>query len=77
MGHAIPGTPGLNDELHLALSREALRQASETLARQAELLADEMALGNLLDRGGPAALRLFAAAIRSTRLPVSHLVGHA
>ncbi|MFC0409495.1 hypothetical protein [Roseomonas elaeocarpi] len=57
---------GLSDESQLALSREALRRASETLAAHAELLAEEMEIGTLCDRGGPDALRLFAAVVRST-----------
>ena len=54
----------LPEDLQLALSREALIRASATLASQAEVLADEMEGGGLTDRGGPDALRLFAAVVR-------------
>lgn len=57
---------GLSDQQQLALSREALRRAAETLAEHAEVLAREMEAGTLLDRGGPDALRLFAAVVRVT-----------
>jgi hypothetical protein len=54
----------LSDELQLSLATEALARAVETLAGQAEVLAAEMEAGALVDRGGPAALRLFVAVIR-------------
>jgi hypothetical protein len=54
----------LTDEVQLALSREALRRAVETVVDQAEILADEMAVGTLSDRGGADALRLLAAIVR-------------
>ena len=54
----------LSDDLQLALSSEALRRAVDTLAGQAELLAGEMEMGALADRGGPDALRLLAAVVR-------------
>jgi hypothetical protein len=60
------GWHSLADEMQLALSREALRRAAETLAGQAELLAGEMERGALPDHGGPDALRLFAAVVRAT-----------
>ena len=43
----------LSDESQLALSDAALLKASETIAHQAELLADEIEAGSLNDRGGP------------------------
>ena len=67
----------LNDDLQLALSREALRRAAETLAEQAELLATEMEGGVLIDRGGPDALRLFAAVVRTTNQDAFGPMGHA
>ena len=54
----------LSEDLQLSLANAALAQAVETLATQAEVLAAEMEAGALVDRGGPAALRLFAAVIR-------------
>jgi hypothetical protein len=67
----------LSDDLQLALSREALRRAAETLAEQAELLAGEMDGGALIDRGGADALRLFAAVVRATNQDSFGPVGHA
>jgi Mor family transcriptional regulator len=67
----------LPDELQLVLSREALRRAAETLAEHAELLAEEMERGTLSDRGGPDALRLFAAVVRATNDDAFGPVGHA
>jgi len=54
----------LSDDVQLALSRQALTQAAETIASHAELLAWEMEQGGLADRGGPDALRLLAAVVR-------------
>jgi hypothetical protein len=67
----------LSEDAQLALSREALRRAAETLADHAEILAREMEHGALLDRGGPDALRLFAAVVRSTNRDAFGEVGHA
>lgn len=55
-----------SEHQQIALSQEALRQAAETLASHAEILAREIENGALLDRGGPDALRLFASVVRST-----------
>ncbi len=65
------------DDLQLVLSREALRRAAETLADHAELLAEEMDRGTLSDRGGPDALRLFAAVVRATNDDAFGTVGNA
>lgn len=54
----------LSDETQLTLSRAALVLAVQTVAGQAEMLALEMENGALADRGGPDALRLFAAVLR-------------
>lgn len=67
----------LPEDLQLVLSREALRRAAETLAEHAELLALEMERGTLADRGGPDALRLFAAVVRATNQETFGPVGHA
>jgi hypothetical protein len=67
----------LNDDQQLALAREALRRAAETLADHAEVLAVEMDQGTLVDRGGPDALRLFAAVIRATNRDAFGPVGQA
>jgi hypothetical protein len=60
----LPDWNHLPEDLQLALSREALSRAAATIASQAEVLADEMECGGLADRGGPDALRLFAAVVR-------------
>lgn len=67
----------LTEEAQLVLSREALRRAAETLAEHALLLAEEMERGTLSDRGGPDALRLFAAVVRATNEDALGPVGHA
>lgn len=69
--HALP------DDLQLILAREAMLRAAATLADQAELLAIEMEAGALSDRGGPDALRLFAAIIRATNADSMGPVGNA
>ncbi len=66
----------LAEDVQLALSREALRRAADTLAEHAELLAVEMEHGTLNDRGGPDALRLFAAVVRATNADAFGPVGH-
>ena len=57
----------LSEELQLMVSREALRRAAELIAEQADELAWEMESGGLSDHGGPEALRLLAAVVRTTR----------
>lgn len=64
-------------DLQLTLAREALRRAADTLAEHAEILALEMEIGALADRGGPDALRLFANVVRVTTLEASEVIGHA
>jgi hypothetical protein len=67
----------LSDDLQLALAREAIRRAAETIAGQAEVLAKEMETGGLIDRGGPDALRLLANVVRVTNLEAVQPAGHA
>jgi hypothetical protein len=67
----------LSDSMQIALSRQALERAAETLAAHAELLAREMEGGALLDQGGPDALRLFAAVVRATNASTYGVAGHA
>jgi len=55
----------LTEGTQLALTRAALAQAADTIAVQAETLAQEMDAGTLDDRGGPDALRLLAAVVRA------------
>ena len=56
----------LPDDVQVALSREALHRAAAIVATQAEVLAGEIDNGNLADRGGAEALRLFAAVVRTS-----------
>lgn len=80
---SVPQMPGrgewtdLPEEHQLFLAREALRRAAETLADHAEMLANEMEVGTLLDRGGPEALRLFAAVVRETNRDAFGTAGNA
>jgi hypothetical protein len=67
----------LSEPLQLALSREALRRAAETIAGQAEILAEEMECGSLVDQGGPDALRLLAAVVRVNGEESLGVVGNA
>jgi hypothetical protein len=67
----------LSDDLQLNLSREALRRAADTIAGHAEVLAGEMEAGSLADRGGPDALRLLAAVVRTTGFGAFGIAGHA
>ena len=60
----MPGWHDLPEATQLTLAREAIRRAVDTVANQAEQLAEEMEAGALDDRGGPDALRLFAALVR-------------
>lgn len=54
----------LPDAVQVALAREALARAIMMIAEQADALAQEIECGNLADRGGADALRLFAAVVR-------------
>jgi len=60
----LPEWNHMPEHLQLALSREALYRAAGVMAAQAETLAGEIEHGSLADRGGPEALRLFAAIVR-------------
>jgi len=62
----------LSEGLRLSLARAAMREAAETIARQADILASAIDEGDLPDHGGGAALRLFAESIRSMG---AHLYG--
>ena len=66
----------LSDETQLAVAEAALRRAAETIAGQAETLAEEMAAGHLADRGGADALRLFATVVRVTGQDAAVVAGH-
>ncbi len=67
----------LSEPLQLAVAREALMRAAETIAGQAMVLAAEMDDGALPDRGGAEALRLFAAVVRVTGRERNAPAGHA
>lgn len=80
LGEDTPDTldrSAISDDLQLALACEAVNRAADTLAEHAELLAIEMETGALRDRGGPHALRLFAAVVRASSMDPMGLVGHA
>ncbi len=71
----MPAWHELPETTQLTLAREAIRRAVETVAGQAEQLAEEIEAGALADRGGPDALRLFAALVREvngTRTVTGH-----
>ena len=56
--------------LRVSITRRAMADATATLAQHAEIVAREMKVGRLADRGGPAALRLYAELIRGFVLVV-------
>jgi hypothetical protein len=67
----------LSESLQLYLAQQAFRQAAETIAGQAEVLAQEFEAGALADRGGAEALRLMAAIVRALGPDTSHHAGQA
>ena len=67
----------LSESLQLYLAQQAFRQAAETIAGQAEVLADEFDTGALADRGGAEALRLMAAIVRALGPDTVHSSGQA
>lgn len=67
----------LSEDMQLFVSREALRQAAEIVAGQAETLAGEIEIGTLSDQGGPDALRLIAAIVRVAGQDGFARAGHA
>ena len=66
----------LPEAVQIALSRAALHRAANTIATQAEVLAEEMECGGLADRGGADALRLFAAVVRVNDREEMAVAGH-
>jgi hypothetical protein len=73
----FPHWNNLPDELQLTLAQEAFNHAAASIASQAEVLADEIESGNLADRGGADALRLFAAVVRVGAKDELGVAGHA
>lgn len=67
----------ISETLQLFIAREALRHASDAIAGQAEVLAEEMEAGSLIDQGGPDALRLLAAVVRASGDPEPCACGRA
>lgn len=55
----------LSNDLQLVVSQQAMVIAAESTAHQADMLAAEFESGSLPDRGGPDALRLLAALLRT------------
>lgn len=66
----------LSNEAQLTLARAALHRAAETIAGQAEVLADEIENGALTDPGGADALRLLAAVVRGAERDPFAVAGH-
>ncbi len=66
----------LSNEAQLTLARAALHRAAQTIAGQAEVLADEIDNGVLTDPGGADALRMLAAVVRSTEDDPFAAAGH-
>lgn len=64
--HAATKWDVLSDAAQLELAREAMLRAQDTIARHAELLAEEIEAGAIADRGGADALRLLARMVRVT-----------
>ena len=73
----FPDWNRLPETLQIALAQEALSRAAATIAVQAEVLADEIECGTLVDRGGADALRLFAAVVRIGDRGAAAPAGHA
>lgn len=67
----------LPETLQLYLAQQAFRKAAETIAGQAEVLAQEFDEGGLADRGGAEALRLMAAIVRAVGPSPSAMTGMA
>lgn len=67
----------LPDDMQLILAQAALCKASSRIAIQAEVLAEEIECGNIADPGGPDALRLLAAVLRSFEQEPIVVAGHA
>jgi hypothetical protein len=66
----------LSDEMQVVIAHDALCRAALLLARQSELLAEEIEAGYIPDRGGPEALRLNAAIVRA-EVQADEYAGHA
>jgi len=66
----------LSDETQLILARAALYRAAQTIAGQAEVLAEEIDSGALRDPGGADALRLLAAVVRGAEEDPFAVAGH-
>ena len=66
----------LSNETQLTLARAALHRAAQTIASQAEVLADEIDNGAMSDPGGADALRLLAAVVRGAEEDPFAVAGH-
>ena len=55
------------EDLQIRVAHDALLRAVEMIVGQAEMLAHEIEVGSLPDRGGAEALRLLAAVARADR----------
>jgi hypothetical protein len=79
MGTSFPSAEwtGISDELQLALSRHAMRNAAQIVADQAELFAVQFTARSLQDRGAADALKLFAVLLRETSADCLRPMGNA
>ena len=68
--------PRMDDDHQLELARAALRRAADFIASQAESLAVQIETGWLTDNGGPDALRLLAALVRTGEVSSDTVAGH-
>jgi hypothetical protein len=66
----------LSNATQLTLARAALHRAAESIASQAELLAEEIETGALNDTGGADALRLLIAVVRGGMEDPFTVAGH-
>ena len=66
----------LSDDTQMTLAQAALHRAAETIANQADLLAEEIDRGTLNDPGGASALRILAAMVRSAQESPFAVTGH-
>lgn len=67
----------LPETLQLHVAQQAFRQAVDTIASQADVLAGEFEAGTLSDRGGADALKLLATIVRALRPADEAVAGRA
>jgi hypothetical protein len=67
----------LSEEMQLLLAQQAMRQAAQIVADQAELFAVQFTQRTLADRGAADALKLFAMLLRETSAECLRPIGNA